>query len=94
MHRNIKPENVLIFNAAKIGYSTKLADFGWSCFERVPGGKVFIPKSKLLFAPKWHHREVSIEFAKRMEIFSLGMLCLWIILQHIVHKLSEPGYNQ
>lgn len=48
-----------------------------------------LPKSTPWFNPEWHHRGVSIEHAKRMDIFSLGMLCLWVILQHVVQQL--PG---
>ena len=94
VHGDLKPENVLIFKGTAADYSAKVADFGWSCFESIPGGKVFPPKSKPWFAPEWHHRGVSIEYAKRMDIFSLGMLCLWVILQHIVQQLPGVAHDE
>lgn len=94
VHGDLKPENILIFEGTTADYFAKVADFGWSCFESIPGGEVFPPKSKPWFASEWHHRGVSIEDAKRMDIFSLGMLCLWIILQHIVRQLSGVAYDE
>jgi serine/threonine protein kinase len=93
VHGDLKPENVLIFKGTAADYSAKVADFGWSCFERIPGGKVFPPTSKPWVAPEWHHRGFSIENAKRMDIFSLGMLCLWVILQHNVQHLPGVAHD-
>ena len=38
-----------------------------------------LPKSKPWFAPEYHHRGFKLYMAQRMDIYSFGMLCLWIL---------------
>jgi hypothetical protein len=38
-----------------------------------------MPKSRIWHAPEWHHRAFRPENAKKMDIFSFGMVCLWMI---------------
>jgi serine/threonine protein kinase len=85
----LKPENVLVFANGDHHYAAKIADFGYSCFDRIGNGRVYPPKSEPWCAPDWHHRGFSITIAKRRDIFSLGMLYLWVLLEHVLSQVSS-----
>jgi serine/threonine protein kinase len=42
---------------------------------------VYVPNSELWTAPEYHHRGFNISSAKRMDVYSFGMLCLWLLFQ-------------
>jgi serine/threonine protein kinase len=39
-----------------------------------------MPKSRYWTAPEWHHRGFAITDAKKMDIYSFGILCFWLLL--------------
>lgn len=38
-----------------------------------------MPKSGIWRAPEWHHRGFRPEGARKMDIFSFGLVCLWML---------------
>jgi hypothetical protein len=39
-----------------------------------------MPKSSPWVAPEWHHRGITPSEAKKMDAYSFGTLCLWLLL--------------
>jgi hypothetical protein len=50
-----------------------------------------MPKSWPWYAPEHHHRGFTFEAARRMDIYSFGMLCLWFIFAEQIKDLAEKG---
>lgn len=40
---------------------------------------IYVPKSDPWYAPEHHHRGFSFPHAKKMDIFSFGLFCLWFL---------------
>ncbi|KAL9119337.1 MAG: hypothetical protein Q9187_004112 [Circinaria calcarea] len=80
IHGDIKPENVLIFRSDSDDYYVaKMTDFGYSSWYANADKLVYMPRTLQWTAPEWHHRAFSIADALRMDVFSFGLLCLWIL---------------
>ena len=79
VHGDVKPENILIFKNREGRLIAKLADFGCSVLGTSRDQLVRLPKSEPWFAPEYHHRDFKLHMAQRMDIYSFGMLCLWIL---------------
>ena len=80
VHGDIKPQNVLVFKdifTTKI--TVKVADFGYSTFTMGKSGKVLLPKSRPWNAPEHHFGEFEAHEAKKTDVYSFGMLCLWVL---------------
>lgn len=51
-----------------------------------------MPKSRIWHAPEWHDRAFLPEDAKRMDMFSFGMVCLWFLFGvDMSIDLTEPA---
>ncbi len=59
--------------------SAKVADFGFSSLSR-SNEAVFLPRSKPWNAPEWDPRGFTVDQAKRQDVYSFGLLCLWLLL--------------
>ena len=59
--------------------SAKVADFGFSSLSR-SDEVLFLPRSKPWNAPEWDPRGFTIDQAKRQDVYSFGLLCLWLLL--------------
>ena len=47
--------------------------------------RVYLPKtSPWVLAPEWHHRGFTIDAAKKLDVFSFGMLCVWILFKKAI----------
>jgi hypothetical protein len=47
--------------------------------------RVYLPKtSSWVLAPEWNHRGFSIDAAKKLDVFSFGMLCIWILFKEAI----------
>ena len=79
IHGDIKPANILIFKDSSRHYVAKVADFGFSTCFRGDHDLISMPKSIPWNAPEYHYRSFEPPAAKRMDIYSFGMLCLWLI---------------
>lgn len=80
LHGDLKPENVLMFSENST-FVAKVADFGYSTRFCGEDDLVKIPESFPWTAPEWHHREFAVSKAKKMDIYSFGALCLWILFE-------------
>ena len=79
IHGDIKPANILIFKDAVNNYVPRVIDFGYStrladAHERIP-----IPKSGFWTAPEHGSGSKSFAEARKMDAYSFGMLCLWLL---------------
>ena len=80
IHGDIKPQNVLVFKdpiTRKV--TVKVADFGYSTLTVGESGKVLLPKSRPWNAPEHHFGEFKTDEAKKTDVYSFGMLCLWVL---------------
>ncbi|KAF1992761.1 hypothetical protein P154DRAFT_583495 [Amniculicola lignicola CBS 123094] len=80
VHGDIKPRNVIIFKQ-KPGYVAKVNDFGFTTSFRDKSDSKTMPRSPIWSAPEWHDRSFSAGAAKKMDIFSWGLLCLWLLTE-------------
>ena len=79
VHGDIKPQNVLVFKDATGKTTIKVADFGYSTLAAGETRKVLLPKSTPWNAPEHHFGEFSVPEAKKTDVYSFGMLCLWVL---------------
>lgn len=79
IHGDIKPQNTLIFDNTSRGYTAKVADFGYSTQYATPIDLIHMPRSPAWAAPEWHHRGFTSAQATKMDIYSFGMLVLWLL---------------
>ena len=54
-----------------------LADFGFSRFGAMDD-LVKLARSEPWDAPEWHPREFKLKDAKKMDVYSFGLVCLWL----------------
>lgn len=69
----------MIFENSPNNYVVKVADFGYSTWFARDTDLVKMPRSQYWVAPEWHHRGFSRAAAVKMDIYSFGMLCLWLL---------------
>lgn len=55
-------------------------DFG-SSTPPAPDALVYLPRSAPWTAPERTHRAIPVLSAKRMDVFSFGLLCLWVLIE-------------
>lgn len=79
IHGDIKPQNVLIFEDESRHYVGKVADFGYSSCFASDDDLLKLPCSKPWHAPEYHHRPITPLQAKKMDLYSFGMVCLWLL---------------
>ena len=59
--------------------TAKVADFGYCTLTMGESGKVSLPKPRLWIAPEHHFGEFKTLEAKKTDVYSFGMLCLWFL---------------
>lgn len=82
IHGDIKPDNILIFKDDHGRFIPKLADFGFSTLSMQEDDLILLPRSNPWDAPEWHHRGFKFSAAKKIDVYSFGALCLWLIFRH------------
>jgi len=95
IHGDVKPQNVLVFKQetwklkSELIYA-KLGDFGYSGWNMNPTANVtlHLPRSRPWDAPEYHHRAFGIREAKRLDIFSVGIVCLWFLFHDKMASLQ------
>ena len=84
IHGDIKPQNVLVFQAETGEYYLKLGDFGFSSltFSENEDMKVALPVSWPWSAPELSNNQYGLSFldAKRADVYSVGLVCCWLML--------------
>jgi serine/threonine protein kinase len=80
---------VLVFNDADSPV-VKLTDLGYSA---ISVDDTFLPKTWPWVAPEWNKRRFDVPRAKKTDIYSFGMLCLWIMFSsgQVIHNPSVDG---
>ncbi len=79
IHGDIKPSNVLIYSEDDGRYRAKVTDFGYSSLFATDNDTITMPCSQPWTAPEQHHREIPPAQARKMDAYSFGMLCLWLL---------------
>jgi len=88
IHGDIKPQNVLVFKDAT-GTTVKVTDFGYSTLAAAEAGKVLLPKSRPWNAPEYHSGEFKAFEAKKTDVYSFGMLCLWVLFGNRLAEIPQ-----
>lgn len=93
VHGDIKPENVLIFQDESGRYQARLTDFGYSSRFMSSEDRLRLPIS-----PPWNAPEVdrlgrlwTPDEAKRADMYSLGMLFVWILFEPCLYEGHSAG---
>ncbi|KAI9775066.1 MAG: hypothetical protein M1839_001458 [Geoglossum umbratile] len=88
IHGDIKPENVLMFADTDGSPFPKVSDFGYSTLVAKEDDLIQLPISKPWNAPEVHHRgnKYHLTEAKKMDSYSFGILCLWILFGNRYEK--------
>jgi serine/threonine protein kinase len=82
VHGDIKPDNVLVFKSVESGiYGVKITDFGYSSFGSSEDDEVKLPLSTPWEAPEYHDRWFPLKAAKRLDVYSFGLLALWLLFR-------------
>jgi serine/threonine protein kinase len=90
IHGDIKPQNVLVFKDGAGMTAIKLADFGFATLATGEARNVLLPMSRPWNAPE--HRFGGFDFpeAKKTEVYSFGMLCLWVLFEKSLSQSLVP----
>lgn len=85
IHGDIKPDNILV---SRIGDSflAKVTDFESSCMYNSDNDLLTLGKTVPWEAPEWHDRYLEVRKAKRMDVYSFGLLCFWTIFKDSFSK--------
>ncbi|KUL90028.1 hypothetical protein ZTR_02801 [Talaromyces verruculosus] len=91
IHGDIKPANVLIHHDVEHdSVSVVLADFGFSAFSNTDDDLVYLPRSEPWEAPELHGRAFRLADAQKTDIYSFGLLCLWLFLRNV--DMTDLGF--
>jgi serine/threonine protein kinase len=91
IHGDLKPRNILVFKDSD-GYVAKVADFGYSTVV-ANDGWIDMPYSKYWSAPEQHHRGFRLTDAMKMDAYSFGMLCLWLMFYNTIEYPDRNFLN-
>ena len=93
IHGDIKPQNVLVFGEQSSTYTAKVTDFGYSTrFADVDNHIVSLPIARPWNAPELASpdQQWTVAQAKKMDIFSLAMLFLWVLFEDVLQQTTVP----
>ncbi|KAL9037051.1 MAG: hypothetical protein Q9214_005866, partial [Letrouitia sp. 1 TL-2023] len=88
VHGDVKPQNVLIFGEDPGRYVAKVSDFGFSSLATTDE-YITVPRTRPWNGPEWHHRGFPINEVKKMDVYSFGMLCLWLLFKDALSETSR-----
>jgi serine/threonine protein kinase len=83
---------VLVFKDSAGKITVKVTDFGYSTLATSEDETVFLPKSRPWNAPEHHFGEFKVVEAKKTDVYSFGMLCLWVLLGSMPIQRSSTEY--
>ncbi|KAK5454372.1 hypothetical protein LTS15_006372 [Exophiala xenobiotica] len=82
VHGDIKPENILVSKSVDSGaYGIKITDFGYSSLGSSESDEVKLPLSRPWEAPEYHDRWFQLKAAKKTDVYSFGLLALWLLFR-------------
>ncbi|KAK3384638.1 hypothetical protein B0T24DRAFT_568008 [Lasiosphaeria ovina] len=83
LHGDLKPGNMLVFQDRSGKRVVKVTDFGYStrCYD--DQDLVKVPESVPWTAPEHHTRHFLASGARKMDIYSFGVVCLWLLFEGI-----------
>ena len=81
---------MLIFENKPGTYIAKVADFGFSTHFQGEQDLVKMSKSVPWNAPEHHYRHFNPSAAKRIDIYSFGLLCFWVVFGASLDALPLP----
>jgi serine/threonine protein kinase len=85
---------VLLFEEGTGLYTAKVADFGFSTyFYEEQEDLIQVPKSVPWTAPEHHARYFTSQSARAMDIYSFGMLCLWLLFDNESAGAEQFSYE-
>lgn len=87
IHGDIKPENVIVFGDNSGGFIAKVIDFGYSCIGAKDKDLVYLPRTLAWCAPEYHDRGFLLPMAKKTDIYSFAMVCLWVLFNEGFNRL-------
>ncbi|KAJ0108132.1 hypothetical protein J7T55_007251 [Diaporthe amygdali] len=92
VHGDLKPENVLVFPDDH-GFTAMVTDFGYSTRYAHEGDTIKLPISHPWNGPEVDrlNREWTPSEAKKADLFSFGMLCLWVLFPAQLSQWTIPG---
>ncbi len=67
----------------------KVTDFGYSTVFATDKELVTMPDSGIWTAPERHHRKFFPGDARKMDVYSFGMLCLWLLCYNTESKTDH-----
>ncbi|KAF2806243.1 kinase-like protein [Mytilinidion resinicola] len=79
IHGDIKPHNILVFPGSDGKVTAKVADFGFATWFRSRDDLIAMPRSVPWNAPEHRGQKFRPLDAQRMDVYSYGMLCLWLL---------------
>ena len=87
-HGDVKPKNVLIFREDSGRYVAKVSDFGFSSLVTIDDS-IIVPRTRPWNGPEWHHRGFTLNGVKKLDVYSFGMLCLWLMCKETLSRISR-----
>ena len=69
----------------------KVTDFGYSTLTVGGSGMVLLPKSSPWNAPEHHFGEFEAYAAKKTDVYSFGVLCLWVMFGPTLLERLKDG---
>jgi serine/threonine protein kinase len=94
VHGDIKPDNVLVFTEESGQYKARVTDFGYSSRFTNDEDRLKLPITVPWNAPEVDrlNREWTPSQAKQADLFSFGMLCVWLVFE--TYFLVVPNHQQ
>ncbi|KAL4882880.1 kinase-like domain-containing protein [Aspergillus karnatakaensis] len=84
IHGDIKPQNVLVFGGGDKLHFARISDFGYSTLFASSTDKILMPQSLPWTAPEYQRGQaVDRVAARKMDVYSFGLLCLWFIFYNV-----------
>jgi serine/threonine protein kinase len=91
VHGDFKPGNILIHeDIDKTSQGIKIIDFGFSAYNSNNEDFLRIARTEPWEAPEWHNRGFTLRDAKSMDIYSFGLVCMWLFFRE--EKLADLGF--
>ncbi|KAL8923162.1 MAG: hypothetical protein Q9172_003259 [Xanthocarpia lactea] len=97
IHGDIKPENILVFEREHGKCYAKLCDFGFASLfaNQEEDLKIDLPLSRPWNAPELDKQRsgLSILEAKRADIYSVGIVCAWLLFGNPISLPHQTPWN-